>query len=104
MDVQEVQFKLDTGADETCIQLDTYKSMKSKLPALKKSKKLLHSCDGKKLDIYGKFTAINEADGKITTQGVYVIKGLHQALLGGPICAWYQYQMVMSEFALTRPC
>ncbi len=50
----------------------------------KKSKKKLHSCDGKKLNIYGKFAATIEADEKITVQDVYVIKGLHQALLGGP--------------------
>ena len=83
LDGQEVQFKLDTGADETCIPLHTYENMKSKLPALKKSKKKLHSCDGKKLDIYGIFAATMEADEKITVQDVYVIKGLHQALLGG---------------------
>ncbi|CAB3981208.1 Transposon Ty3-G Gag-Pol poly [Paramuricea clavata] len=84
LDGQVVQFKLDTGADETCISLHVYESMKTKLPALKKSKKKLHSCDGKKLDIYGIFVATIEADKKITVQDVYVIKGLHQALLGGP--------------------
>jgi hypothetical protein len=70
LDGQEVQFKLDTGADETCIPLHTYENMKSKLPALKKSKKKLHSCDGKKLDIYGIFAATIEADEKITVQDV----------------------------------
>jgi hypothetical protein len=59
-----------TGADETCIPLHTYENMKSKLPALKKSKKKLHSCDGKKLDIYGIFAATIEADEKITVQDV----------------------------------
>ncbi|CAB4014587.1 Hypothetical predicted protein [Paramuricea clavata] len=85
LDGQVVQFKLDTGADETCIPLHAYESMKTKLSALKKSKKKLRSCDGKKLDIYGIFVATIEADKKITVQDVYVIKGLHQALLGGPV-------------------
>lgn len=81
---QKVYFKLDTGADETCIPLCTYESMKSKLPVMKKSKKELHACDGKKLDICGRFTVTIETDEKITVQDVYVIKGLHHALLGGP--------------------
>ncbi|CAB4002801.1 Retrovirus-related Pol poly from transposon opus [Paramuricea clavata] len=56
----------ETGADETCIPLLTYESKKSKFPALKKSKKKLQSCDGKKLGIYRKFAATIEADEKIT--------------------------------------
>ena len=81
---EKVQFKIDTGADETCIPFSTYESMKGKLPVLLKSRKKLHSCDGKKLNICGKFTATNESDDKIIVQDVYVIEGLHRALLGGP--------------------
>ena len=44
----------------------------------------MHSCDGKKLNICGKFTTTIETDDKIIVQDVHVIKGLHQALLGGP--------------------
>ena len=53
LDGEKVQFKIDTGADETCIPFSTYESMKRKLPVLQKSKKTLHSCDGKKLNICG---------------------------------------------------
>ena len=84
LDGEKVQFKIDTGADETCIPFSTYESMKRKLPVLQKSKKTLHSCDGKKLNICGKFNTTIETDEKIIVQDVYVIKGLHQALLGGP--------------------
>ena len=80
---EKVQFNIDTGADETCIPFSTYESMKGKLPVLLKSRKKLHSCDGKKLNICGKFTTI-KSDDKIIVQDVYVIKGLHRALLGGP--------------------
>ena len=33
---EKVQFKIDTGADETCIPFSTYESMKRKLPVLLK--------------------------------------------------------------------
>ena len=81
---EKLQFKMDTGADETCIPFTTYDSMRTKLPVLQKTKKKLHSCDGKKLNICGKFNTTIEADEKIIVQEIYVIKGLHQALLGGP--------------------
>ena len=84
LDREKVQFKIDTGADETCIPFSTNESMKGKLPVLLKSRKKLHSRDGKKLNICGKFTTAIEADDKIIVQDVYVIKGLHRALLGGP--------------------
>lgn len=83
LDRQKVQFKLDTGADKNCIPFHIDESMKSRFPILKKSMKKLHFCDGEKLNICGKFTATIEADTKITAQGAYVTKGLHQALLGG---------------------
>ena len=81
---EKVQFKIDTGADETCIPFSRYESMKGKRPVLLKSRKKLHSCDGKKLNICGKFTTTIESDDKIIVQDVYVIKGLHRPLLGGP--------------------
>ena len=58
--------------------------MKRKLLELQKSKKKLHPFDAKKLNICGKFTTTIEADDKVIVQDVYVNKGLHQALLGGP--------------------
>ena len=84
VDGEKVQFKMDTEADETCLPFSISESMKKNFPVLKKSKKKLYSCDGKSLNVCGKFTATIEGDKKIAIQDVYVIKGLHQALLGGP--------------------
>ena len=69
---EKLQFKMDTGADETCIPFTTYDSMRTKLPVLQKT------------NICGKFDTTIEAEEKIIVQEIYVIKGLHQALLGGP--------------------
>ena len=92
---EKLQFKMDTGADETRIPYITYDSMRTKLPVLQKTQKKLHSCDGKKLNICGKFNTTIEAEEKIIVQEVYVIKGLHQALLGGP--AIYAVNLLKKE-------
>ena len=57
---EKIEFKMDTGADETCIPYDVLSKLKNKLPKLNKSKKKLHACDGKKLDLCEKFTAASK--------------------------------------------
>ena len=74
---------MDTGADETCIPESIYEGLKKK-PKLCKPKKRLHSCNSEKLNICGMFTVALTGKKKFAVQDIYVVKDLHQSLLGGP--------------------
>ena len=74
---------MDTGADETCIPESVYEGLKKK-PKLCKHKKGLHSCNSEKLNICGMFTVALAGKKKLAVQDIYVVKDLHQLLLGGP--------------------
>ena len=79
----QIKFKMDTGADETCIPESIYEGLKKK-PKLCKPKKRLHSCNSEKLNICGMCTVALAGKKKFAVQDIYVVKDLHQSLLGGP--------------------
>ena len=70
----QIKFKMDTGADETCIPESIYEGLKKK-PKL---------C---KLNICGMFTVALTGKKKFAVQDIYVVKDIHQPLLGGPALA-----------------
>ena len=76
----QIRFKIDTGADETCIPQSVYEGLKKK-PKLYYPKKKLNSCKSEKLNTCGMFT-VALAGKKFEVQDIYVVKDLHQPLLG----------------------
>ena len=74
---------MDTGDDETCVPKSIYEGLKKK-PKLCKPKKRLHSCNSEKLNICGMFTVTLAGKKKFAVQDIYVVKDLHQPLLGDP--------------------
>ena len=75
-----VKFRLDTGADATVLPLDTFNQLLS--APLSPPDKVLCGPNRAKLDVVGYFTAVLEWRGKQTTQTVYVLRDVHQPLLG----------------------
>ena len=78
-----IRFKMDTGANETCIFESAYEGLKKK-PKLCTSKKRLHSCNSEKLNICGTFTVALAEKKNFTVQDIYVLKDLHQLPIEGP--------------------
>ena len=74
---------MGTGAMKHAFKDTVFQYMNNK-PKLMKTTKKLQSCDAKTLNVQGKFRASIESPSKIIVQDIYVIKGLHHALLGGP--------------------
>ena len=77
-----LQFKVDTGADVTVISEEQFKRLN--FGKLAKSDKTLFGPGNEKLRVIGKFESEIESNDKIIVQDIYVVKGLHQALLGRP--------------------
>ena len=65
----QIRFKMDTGADETCIPESVHEGLKKK-PKLCKPKKRLHSCNSEKLNICGMFTVALAGKKKFAVQDI----------------------------------
>lgn len=74
-----VTFKVDSGADTSVMNEDSYTKLRSK-PPLFKTSATLHSLKSK-LDVTGKFKAEVPLDGQVYTFDVYVVKGSCSNLL-----------------------
>ena len=72
----QINFKMDTDADETCIPESVYEGLKKK-PKLcqpkKSPKKRIHSSNSEKLNICGMLT-VALAGKKFAVQNIYVVK------------------------------
>ena len=75
-----IKFRLDTGVDAIVLPLDTFNQLLS--ASLSPSDKVLCGSNHAKLDVAGYFTAVLKWRGKQTTLAVYVLKDVHQPLLG----------------------
>lgn len=77
-----VSFKMDTGAEVTAINPDTYHRLGS--PPLTKSTKVLYGPSCHVLLVQGHFSVFLRHGSRSTRQRVYVIDGLKRNLLGLP--------------------
>ena len=75
-------FKIDTGADVTCIDERTY--ARSNIGVLRQSDKMLSGPGNNKLTVLGQVDASMTYKNKQTKQKVYVIKDIQGCLLGRP--------------------
>jgi predicted aspartyl protease len=75
-----VRFRLDTGADATVLPKETFDQLL--FASLTQADKVLCGPNRAKLDVAGCFTAILQWQGKCTAQTVYVLRDVHQPLLG----------------------
>ncbi len=77
---QTVQVKIDTGAEVTAENVETYK----KLNDSQLQKQILHGPTHQSLQVIGQFTTTLTHDQKSTKQTVFVVRGLKNNLLGLP--------------------
>ena len=80
----KVNFRIDTGADETVIPDHVYNELQDVNPLKEADKKLFGVGSKNVLPVVGMFTAVLQWKNKTTTQHIYVIASLHRALLGNP--------------------
>ena len=78
----DITFKVDTGADVTCISEEEYRKTEHK--KLTKARRTLRGPGNAKLCVLGKFDCGLESNKCFSVQEVYVVRGLTQALLGHP--------------------
>lgn len=78
----EIKFKIDTGADVTCISREQFDKLTG--VKLQRNDKTLCGPSNSKLHVFGKFQCTLESNNKICVQDVYVVRGLTEALLGRP--------------------
>uniref|UniRef100_A0A3B3DHQ9 ribonuclease H n=1 Tax=Oryzias melastigma TaxID=30732 RepID=A0A3B3DHQ9_ORYME len=90
----KVCFKIDTGADVTALPADVYHKITGDgdLKHLEKPKRQLFGPEGNVLRVLGVAKETLCSDKKSATEDVYVVEGLHTALLGLP--AIKQLQLV----------
>ena len=69
--VSRVKVKLDSGAGTNCILMKTFKKIKPK-PQLIRSKTVLKSYGGNKINHFGKCKITRKANGKVQTDDFYV--------------------------------
>ena len=81
---QEVQFKIDTGAEVTVITEDVYKSLGRQVPQLTKTSKRLQGPTGISLETLGEFKGLLEKAAKKCLLTIFVVRGLRSNLLGLP--------------------
>lgn len=79
---REVPFKLDTSTEVTAISEDVYKTLVG--VALQKSSRPLYGPAHQTLEVLGEFTAKLEHQQLVTTQTIFVIRGLKTNLQGLP--------------------
>ena len=80
----EVQFSIDTGADETVIPDHVYNELPDANPLKEADKELIGVGSKNVLPVLGMFTADLQWKNKTSTQNIYVVEGMHKALLGKP--------------------
>ena len=80
----KVKFRIDTGADETVIPDHVYNELQDVNPLKEADKKLFGVGSKNVLPVVGMFTAVLQWKNKTTTQNIYVVEGMHKALLGNP--------------------
>ena len=80
----EMQFKIDTGADVSCLPETTYQQLKCSLGELKSSKKKLFGADRKGLLVIGTIEQTLTVNENSVKEILYVVKGLKEPLLGRP--------------------
>ena len=80
----EVQFRIDTGADETVIPDHVYNELPDANPLKEADKELFGVGSKNMLPVVGMFTADLQWKNKTSTQNIYVVEGMHKALLGKP--------------------
>ena len=79
---KQVFFKLDTGAQVTAVNEETYRTLQ--LGPLKKPSKILYGPARQSLDSIGQFTTRLTCGSKSSKQTVFVVRGLQQNLMGLP--------------------
>ena len=77
-----VKFRIDTGADETVIPEQLYNELIGVNPLRKANKKLFGVGNNGLLAVVGMFTTVLQGKTTATKQNVYVVRGIHKALLG----------------------
>ena len=77
-----IRFKLDTGADVTCIPENVYVDLGK--PVLSKSTKKLYGPGEKELCVLGKFSDTLTRSNKSVSEEIFVVRGLQRCLLGRP--------------------
>jgi hypothetical protein len=75
-----VKFRLDTGADATVLPAETYSRLFQR--PLSSADKLLCGPNRVQLDVIGRFDAQLQWRDRLRTQTVYVVRDIHQPLLG----------------------
>ena len=80
----EVQFRIDTGADETVIPDHVYNKFPDANPLKEADKELFGVGSKNVLPVVGMFTDDLQWKNKTSTQNIYVVEGMHKALLGKP--------------------
>ena len=77
-----VKFRIDTGADETVIPEQLYNELIGVNPLRKANKKLFGVGNNGLLAVVGMFATVLQTTA--TKQNIYVVRGIHKALLGNP--------------------
>ena len=77
----EVRFKIDTGADVTCLPASAYHPSMGEIKATKKA---LQAPAHHPLTVTGMINTQLRGEGKATKQVVYLVEGLEKPLLGTP--------------------
>lgn len=80
---EKMKFKLDSGADVTCISDQLYKRLKTK-PQLTVTDKNLVGPNGVNLETRGHFTATLSLNQRSCLEKIYVVENLSTPLLGKP--------------------
>ena len=84
-----IRFKIDTGADVTCIPENVYVDLGK--PALSKSTKKLYGPGEKELCVLGKFTDTLTRGNQSVSDEIFVVRGLQRCLLGRPAIVKFDF-------------
>ena len=79
-----IQFRIDTGADETVIPESVYSELPNVNRLREADKKLFGVGSKSMLAVVGMFSTDITGKTKTTTQNIYVVRGMHKSLLGKP--------------------
>ena len=79
-----LDFKIDSGADVTCLPENIYQRLKSGLGPVKKAKKKLLGADQKDLSVIGRIKETLTVNANSVRETIYIVKELKEPLLGRP--------------------
>ena len=79
-----VQFRIDTGADETVFPVEVYKELQDVNPLKVPDKKLFGVGETSVLTVMGMFTSVLWGKTRAVTQNIYVVKGVRKSLHDNP--------------------